>query len=171
MGFPESSSSIVVYSVSQGNENVTKNETKCCQLCGFPRVWVCFLWSCRLLVLVLVLFLSCLFYGLGFSQDSVLQIACSSHFMAIFLFQLIAKRSLVEFFCKCLILGLFYRNCLPVLVFNLPAVSLFCSSFQSNEFWACFLVKLPMLGLFFGEITYLGLVFWWNYLSWACFSI
>jgi len=142
-----------VYSMSQGNENVTKNETTCYQLRGFRRVWVCFLWSCRLLVLVLVLFLSCLFYGLDFSQDSVLRIVCSSHFMALLLFQLIAKRSLVGFFCKCLILGLFYRNCLPVLVFNLPTVFFVLFEFSIKRILGFFLVKLPILGLFFDLFT------------------
>jgi len=132
-----------------------KVEIECCQPCGFPaklglffcgievffenlRVacfWACF--NCNLLV-----FWAC------FLQISVLPIAFSSNFMAIFCFNLFLKAYWECFGENFVILNLFFRICHHAFLFNFLADFSFCYIF------------LPTHVVFFRS----------NYLFLACFS-
>jgi len=132
-----------------------KVEIECCQPCGFPaklglffcgievffenlRVacfWACF--NCNLLV-----FWAC------FLQISVLPIAFSSNFMAIFCFNLFLKAYWECFGENFVILNLFFRICHHAFLFNFLADFSFCYIFLPTHV-VFFSVKLPIFGLFF----------------------
>ena len=97
--------------------------------------WVCFNWN---LLVFWACFFRFLFCGLLFFK------LCGT-----FLFQFIAKDNLGVFCENIILLGVFFRMCLPVFLFSFAADFLFCWIFLLNACWACFSVKLPILGLFF----------------------
>jgi len=122
---------------------------QCCQLCGFPA-------NLGLLFVKLLVFwrLACyLFLGLFY-----LKFACFYKFMfcRLLFFQILwhfwsfhlLLRAIWVCFCENLLIsGLFLLMCLiPAFLFNIPADFSLCWIFLPNPCWACFWVKLPILG-------------------------
>jgi len=89
-------------------------------LAVFPRNWACFfvelrvfMKACGLLVFGLVVNEICLFFGLVFFQISVLWIAFFQILRHFCSFNLLLKAYWACFYENFLILGLFFRICLP----------------------------------------------------------
>jgi len=98
--------------------------------------WACFIWK-------LLVFSAC------FLQISVFWFVFFSDFMALLVFQFTTKRNLGMFLYEFAPFGLAFADLLPCIVYNLPAGFLFCSVILPKVFWACFSVKLSILGLIF----------------------
>ena len=64
-------------------------------------------------------------------------------------FNLLLKAYWACFYENFLILGLFFRICLPAFLLNFLAEFFVLLIFHANGCWACFSVKWPVFGLFF----------------------
>jgi len=84
-----------------------------------------FLKACGLLVFELVLIVICLFFGLVFGRILFCGLLFLT-FTALLLFRCTAKGILGVFLENLLILGLFFRICLPDFLFNFLADFSFC---------------------------------------------
>ena len=118
-----------------------------------------FLKTCVLLVFGIVLIEICFLFGLCFSDFCCVDCLFFQILWHLCCFSLLLK-AICAFFCEnILILGLFFRMCLPIFLFGFPANFLFCWIFLPNAYWACFSVKLPVLVLFL-KFTYFCKITW-----------
>jgi len=141
------------WKISQSADRWPVRPMQCCQPYVFPRIWACFLQSSKFFWRLAGMRVACFYWNLlVFWACFFRYLFCGLlffKFYGTFCFKLLVK-AIWAFLCEnTLILGLFFRMCLP----------------------GFYLVFLPIF--YFVEFscqTHVGLVFRLNYLFWACFS-